>query len=211
MKRSTLIALTVILAAGIAGGSQAVTKKMPTENAAIEETATLAGGCFWCLDAVYREMEGVRFVTAGYAGGDDPDPTYKEVCTGQTGHAEAVQVVFDPRVTSYRELLAVFFTVHDPTTLNRQGADVGTQYRSAIFTQSPEQEKAAREVIAELEREQVYSRPVVTQVGPLEKFHPAEDHHQDYYRKNPTQGYCRAVINPKLDKFREHFADKRKR
>ena len=182
-----------------------------TKPSPFEETATLGGGCFWCLEAVFKEMEGVRSVVSGYAGGEDPNPTYKEVCSGTTGHAEVVQIAFDPAITSYRELLAVFFTIHDPTTLNRQGADVGTQYRSAVFTHSPAQEQAAREVVTELVEEGVYSRPVVTEVTPLTKFHQAEESHQDYYRRNPTQGYCRAVIDPKLKKFREKFADKRRK
>ena len=175
-----------------------------------EETATLGGGCFWCLEAVFREMEGVRFVASGYAGGHDEDPTYQEVSSGTTGHAEVTRITFDPETTTYRELLAVFFTIHDPTTPNRQGADVGSQYRSAVFTHSPAQERVAREVIVELEKDRVYPRPVVTEVTPLKKFHLAEEYHQDYYRRNRSQGYCRAVIDPKLKKFRDKFADKRR-
>lgn len=211
MNRKFIIIATLLLLSGVAGGKSAMAESQKNESSASEEIATLGGGCFWCLEAVFREMEGVRFVVSGYAGGEDPDPTYQEVCSGNSGHAEVVQVTFDPRITSYREILAVFFTIHDPTTLNRQGADVGTQYRSAVFTHSEDQANAVREVIAELEKDGVYSRPVVTEITPLTKFHEAEEYHQDYYRRNPTQGYCRAVINPKLNKFREKFADKRRK
>jgi len=167
------------------------------------ELATLGGGCFWCLEAVFQNLRGVERVVSGYAGGSVPNPSYEQVCTGRTGHAEVVQVGFDPAVLSYRDLLQVFFGIHDPTTLNRQGADVGTQYRSAIFFHTPEQEQVAREVIAEIEHERVYDSGVVTEVGPLTAFYPAEDYHQDYFRRNPGQGYCRAVIAPKA-KFRQH-------
>ncbi len=206
-KRHTMIwALAVILQIGVAGGFL----DMNEAQAGIEEVTTLGGGCFWCLDAVYREMDGVRFVETGYAGGHDPDPTYQEVCTGTTGHAEVVQITFDPRKVSFEQLLAVFFTVHDPTTLNRQGADVGTQYRSVVFAHSKEQEASARKVIAELEKEKVFRNPVVTEVTRLKEFHRAEDYHQDYFRRNPGQGYCQAVIRPKLTKFRHKFDDLRK-
>lgn len=175
------------------------------------EVATLGGGCFWCLEAVFLELRGVERVVSGYAGGHVADPTYRAVCEGATGHAEVVQVTFDPRVVSYRELLEVFFTIHDPTTLNRQGADVGTQYRSAVFYHTPEQERAAREVIAELEREGLWDGPVVTEVVPLDKFYPAEDYHQDYFARNPAQPYCRAVVAPKVSKFRSKFFDRLKK
>src|SRR5256712_12554958 len=174
------------------------------------EIATLAGGCFWCLEAVFDDLEGVEGVVSGYSGGSVPNPTYKHVCTGDTGHAEVVQVTFNPDVISYRDLLRVFLTVHDPTTLNRQGADVGTQYRSAIFYHSPEQKAAAEQVIAEIEREGVWSRPIVTEVAPLKVFYPAEDYHVDYYANNPNQGYCRVVIDPKVAKFRQKFRDRLK-
>jgi len=167
------------------------------------ETATLAGGCFWCLEAVFERLEGVVGVVSGYTGGQDPNPTYKQVCTGTTGHAEAVQVTFDPEVISFHQLLEVFFSIHDPTTLNQQGADVGTQYRSAIFYHSPEQKAEAERMIKELQASGDRSNPVVTEVRPLTAFYPAEDYHQDYYRHNPDQPYCRAVIAPKLAKVRQ--------
>ena len=170
------------------------------------EVATLAGGCFWCLEAVFEEMRGVESVKSGYAGGNVPNPRYDDVCTGRTGHAEVVQVTFDPAQVSFRELLEVFFTIHDPTTLNQQGADRGTQYRSAIFTHSPEQEETARQVIRDLEAEAVWDDPIVTQVEPLTQFYPAEDYHDAYYRRNARQPYCQIVIAPKLAKFRQKFA-----
>lgn len=174
------------------------------------EAATLGGGCFWCLEAIYLDLEGVQSVRSGYAGGSLPNPTYRQVCEGETGHAEVVRVEFDPSVTSFREILEVFFATHDPTTLNRQGADVGTQYRSAIFYHSAEQEKVAREVVGQLEDEGVWEKPIVTEVTPLSSFYPAEDYHEDYFRRNPQQPYCQAVINPKVAKFRARFAHKLK-
>jgi peptide-methionine (S)-S-oxide reductase len=179
-------------------------------NTSHHEVATLAGGCFWCLDAVFRGLKGVEQVVSGYAGGTVPNPSYEAVCTGRTGHAEAVQVTFDPAVLSYRDLVEVFFGIHDPTTLNRQGADVGTQYRSAIYFHSPEQEQTAREVIAALEREQVFDSPIVTELAPATEFYPAEEYHQDYFRRNPGQGYCRAVIAPKVAKFRKEHLERLK-
>jgi peptide-methionine (S)-S-oxide reductase len=175
------------------------------------EVATLAGGCFWCLEAVFDELEGVQGVVSGYAGGSVPHPSYNQVCNGDTGHAEVVQVTFDPAVLSYRDLLKVFFAIHDPTTLNRQGADVGTQYRSAIFTHSDAQEKIADEVIAELNTEKIWDDPIVTEVVPAESFYPAEDYHQEYFRRNPNQGYCRMVIAPKVAKFRKEYLARLKR
>ncbi|HET7230157.1 MAG TPA: peptide-methionine (S)-S-oxide reductase MsrA [Longimicrobium sp.] len=169
------------------------------------EVATLAGGCFWCLEAVYEQLKGVEKVVSGYMGGQVPNPSYNAVCTGRTGHAEVVQVTFDPEQVSYRELLEVFFTIHDPTTLNRQGADVGTQYRSAIFFHSPEQEQAAREVIRDVEEEGIWENPIVTQVEAAPEFYPAEAYHQHYFRNNPGQGYCRVVIAPKVSKFRQKY------
>lgn len=174
------------------------------------ETATLGGGCFWCIEAVFKELQGVEEVVSGYAAGSMEDPGYEAVCAGDTGHAEVVQVTFDPAILPYRQVLEVFFTVHDPTTPDRQGADVGDQYRSIILTHSPEQERAARGIIAELERGKVWDDPIVTQVEPAGKFYPAEEHHQDYYRRNPSQGYCQAVIRPKLDKFRKSWSAKLK-
>jgi peptide-methionine (S)-S-oxide reductase len=170
------------------------------------ETATLAGGCFWCLEAVFEQVEGVRSVQSGYAGGHVPQPTYEQVCTGETGHAEAVQVSFDPDVIGYRELLEIFFAIHDPTTRNRQGADVGTQYRSAVFTHSDEQLETVRDLLGQLAREGPWDDPIVTEIEPLESFYPAEDYHGEYYRNNPQQAYCRLVIEPKVAKFRQRFA-----
>jgi len=166
------------------------------------ELATLAGGCFWCLEAVYDQLKGVKSVTSGYAGGQLPNPSYEAVCTGRTGHAEVVQIEFDPVVLSYQDLLDVFFTIHDPTTLNRQGNDIGPQYRSAIFAHSPEQQAAAEQTIAALNDEQLWPNPIVTEVKPLEVFYPAEDYHQEYFVKHPNQGYCQVVIAPKVAKFR---------
>jgi len=179
-------------------------------NTTNHEVATLAGGCFWCLDAVFRGLKGVEQVVSGYAGGSVANPSYEAVCTGRTGHAEVVQVTFDPAVLGYRDLVEVFFGIHDPTTLNRQGADVGTQYRSAIYYHSAEQERTAREVIAALERDQVFDAPIVTEVAPFTQFYPAEEYHQDYFRRNPGQGYCRAVIAPKVAKFRKAHLERLK-
>jgi peptide-methionine (S)-S-oxide reductase len=170
-----------------------------------KEIATLAGGCFWCLEAVFKDLRGVDSVVSGYAGGKVVNPTYHQVCSGTTGHAEVVQVTFDPQTVTFREILEVFFTIHDPTTLNRQGADTGTQYRSAIFYHSPEQREVAEQVIAELTAEQLWRDPVVTQVTPLSEFYAAEDYHQDYFERNPYQPYCMAVVAPKVAKFRKKF------
>ena len=174
------------------------------------EVATLAGGCFWCLEAAFSALKGVERVESGYAGGSVPNPSYEAVCTGRTGHAEVVQITFDPQVISFRDLLHVFFTIHDPTTLNQQGGDVGTQYRSAVFYHSPAQQADVERVIAELKAEQVWDDPIVTEVKPLEKFYPAEEDHRDYYRRNPDQGYCRAVIAPKVAKVRKLYFDRLK-
>jgi peptide-methionine (S)-S-oxide reductase len=171
------------------------------------EIATLAGGCFWCLEAVYDEIKGVHSVESGYAGGQVDNPSYREVCNGNTGHAEVVQVHFDPNVVSYRDLLNVFFTIHDPTTLNRQGADTGTQYRSAIFYHDEEQKKAAKEVIKDLNSKKIWDNPIVTEVTSFDKFYVAEDYHQEYFSNNPYQPYCMAVVAPKVLKFRKHFLE----
>jgi peptide-methionine (S)-S-oxide reductase len=176
--------------------------------AGTSETATLAGGCFWCLEAVYNRMKGVQSAISGYIGGKNANPSYESVCTGLTGHAEAVQVTFDPKLVSYRDLLHVLFSIHDPTTLNRQGNDVGTQYRSGIYYHSPEQEKTAKEVVAQLTKDKVFAQPIVTEVMPAGTFYPAEAYHQDYFTKNPYQGYCVGVVGPKIAKFRKLFADK---
>lgn len=170
------------------------------------ETATLAGGCFWCLEAVFGQLQGVEKVVSGYAGGSTPHPTYKQVCTGTTGHAEVVQITFDPAVLPYRELLEMFFAFHDPTTLNRQGHDVGSQYRSAIFVHSPEQRAVADEVITGLTGERAFDAPIVTEVAPLAVFYAAEGYHQGYYRANPDQPYCNATITPKMAKLRAKYA-----
>jgi peptide-methionine (S)-S-oxide reductase len=174
------------------------------------EVATLAGGCFWCLEAAFLELKGVERVESGYTGGHVPHPSYEAVCTGATGHAEVVQVTFDPDVLSYRDLLYVFFTIHDPTTLNQQGGDVGTQYRSAVFYHSPEQKAVVERVVAELGAEKVWDDPIVTEVTPFREFYPAEEYHRDYYRRNPNQGYCRAVIAPKVAKVRKLYFDRLK-
>ena len=171
------------------------------------QTATLAGGCFWCLEAVYDEVKGVQGVESGYAGGHMDNPSYREVCNGNTGHAEVVQVHFDPNVVSYRDLLNVFFAIHDPTTLNRQGADVGTQYRSAIFYHDEEQKKSAEELIKELNAQQIWDKPIVTRVEKLDKFYMAEDYHQEYFARNQYQPYCMAVVAPKVLKFRKHVLE----
>lgn len=174
------------------------------------EVATLGGGCFWCLEPAYADLQGVEDVVVGYSGGSVPEPSYEQVCTGRTGHAEVVQVKFDPQVISYREILEVFFSIHDPTTLNRQGADVGTQYRSVIFYNDDEQRQVAQELMQELEEEGVWDDPIVTQLVPFEDFYKAEDYHQEYYKKNPNQGYCRVVIAPKITKFRKKYSDRLK-
>ena len=174
------------------------------------EIATLAGGCFWCLEAVYDQAKGVSSVESGYMGGKNSDPTYEQVCSGRTGHAEVVRIAFAPAAISFRELLEIFFVIHDPTTLNRQGNDVGTQYRSAIFYHSPEQKKTAEEVIAAFTKDKVYENPIVTEVVPATTFYAAEDYHQEYFARNPLQGYCTYVVGPKVAKFRKQFAAKLK-
>jgi peptide-methionine (S)-S-oxide reductase len=176
-----------------------------------KETATLGGGCFWCLEAVFENLEGVHRVESGYSGGQIPNPSYEQVCSGSTGHAEVVQVHFDPNVITFREILEVFFTIHDPTTLNRQGADVGSQYRSVIFYESPEQREIAESVVEGLESERLWSSPIVTELSPLPDFYPAGEYHQEYYRRNSGQPYCRVVIEPKVARLRSQFAHKLKR
>lgn len=191
--------------------SQPSTDSTPTAAPAPErEVATLGGGCFWCLEAVFDQLQGVEHVESGYSGGWVPNPTYKQVCTGNTGHAEVVQITFDPRQISYRELLEVFFAIHDPTTLNRQGADVGTQYRSVIFYHTPAQKAIAEETIRELNAARIWPNPIVTQVVPFEAFYIAEDYHQEYFANNPYQPYCQVVIAPKVSKFRQKFAHRLK-
>ncbi len=175
------------------------------------ETATLAAGCFWCVEAVFDDLTGVEDVLSGYSGGHTQNPTYKEVCSETTGHAEVIQIKFDPAELSFKELLQVFFTVHDPTTLNRQGGDVGTSYRSAIFYHSDEQKQVAEEVIGEINNEKIYDNPIVTEVTAFDKFYPAEDYHQKYFANNPNQPYCAAVVAPKVAKFRQKFVSKLKK
>jgi len=175
------------------------------------EVATLAGGCFWCLEAIFQQLRGVDKAQSGYAGGHVKNPSYEAVCTGTTGHAEVVQVTFDPKEIGFRDLLDIFLTIHDPTTLNRQGPDTGTQYRSAVFYHSPEQKSTTEEVIAEFTKNQVFDDPIVTEVKPLEAFYPAEDYHRDYYQRNPNQGYCRAVVGPKVAKARKIFFERLKK
>lgn len=174
------------------------------------EVATLGGGCFWCTEAVFQDLRGVERVQSGYSGGHVRNPTYEEVCGKGTGHAEVVQVTFDPSVVTFRELLEVFFTVHDPTTPNRQGADVGPQYRSSIFYHSPEQKAVAEEVIRDVGERQIWGAPLVTEVTEFTGFYPAESYHDDYFRRNPDQGYCRVVIAPKVSKFRKQYLEKLK-
>lgn len=174
------------------------------------ETATFGGGCFWCTEAIFKSLKGVETVESGYSGGKVKNPTYREVCTGETGHAEVIQITFDPEVISFRELLEVFWETHDPTTLNRQGADVGTQYRSVIFYHTPEQKEIAEKYKAELNSENVFNKPVVTEITASGTFYKAENYHQDYFANNPAQGYCQFVIVPKLEKFRKIFKDKLK-
>jgi len=176
------------------------------DNSQPLEIAILGGGCFWCLEAIYDDLIGVVSVESGYAGGTVAAPSYQEVCTGSTGHAEVVQVTFDPQVISYREIVQIFFTIHDPTTINRQGADVGTQYRSLILYRDEKQKQTVEQVMREIEAERLWEMPLVTQIAPFEAFYLAEDYHQEYFRKNPYQGYCRMVVAPKVAKFRQKFA-----
>ncbi len=175
------------------------------------EVASLGGGCFWCTEAVFKELKGIERVESGYSGGTLENPSYEEVCTGTTGHAEVVQVTFDPKVISYRDILQIFFTTHDPTTLNRQGADAGTQYRSAIFYHNDEQRATAEEVIKEFNASKIWKRPIVTEVVPFKAFYKAEDYHQNYFERNNNSQYCQVVIEPKIAKLREHYWEKLKR
>jgi peptide-methionine (S)-S-oxide reductase len=177
----------------------------------MSEIATLAGGCFWCLEAVYDQLKGVEDVVSGYSGGDTLNPTYKEICSGTTNHAEVVQIKYDPQMVSFRDLLDVFFTIHDQTTLNRQGGDVGTQYRSTIFYHTREQKAVAEQTIAELNAQKLWNAPIVTEVTAFDKFYSAENYHQEYFANNPSQPYCMAVVAPKVVKFRKKYLDKLKR
>jgi len=182
---------------------------MAAEHA--HETATLGGGCFWCLEAVYKDLKAVERVVSGYAGGELADPTYEQVCGGRTGHAEVVQITYDPAVVTFRDLLDVFFTIHDPTTKDRQGADVGPQYRSIILYHSPEQKAEAERAIADISEQRIWRAPIVTELVPLGRFYPGEDYHQDYFENNPGQGYCRIIIAPKVAKFRKEHLERLKR
>lgn len=218
-----LIATLVVLLAGcsrpplsetIEGSRPTAMQQMPTTEMtppAGRRVATFAGGCFWCTEAIFTELKGVDKVVSGYSGGHVPNPTYRQVCGGDTGHAEAINITFDPAVVSYKDLLRIFFTTHDPTTLNRQGADVGTQYRSAVFYHDEEQKRDAEEVIKEVSAERIWPGKIVTEVTPLTNFYPAEDYHQEYFAQNPNQGYCQVVIAPKVAKFRAKYRDKLKR
>jgi len=184
---------------------------MNTENVEGLELATFGNGCFWCTEAIFEQLEGVSKVDSGYAGGEVKNPSYKEVCTGNTGHAEVIRLTYDPKLISYRELLDVFFSTHDPTTLNRQGADVGTQYRSAIFYHNEEQKAEAEKMIADLEKEKVFDNKIVTEITAINNYSVAENYHQDYYNNNKNQGYCRMVINPKIEKFKKKYKNKLKK
>ena len=175
------------------------------------ETATLAGGCFWCLEAIFDDLVGVNQVDSGYSGGHSKSPTYKQVCTGETGHTEVVQIVFDPEIISFEDLLRVFFSIHNPTTLNRQGNDIGTQYRSAIYYHSPEQRAAAEQIIQEITAAAIWEDPIVTEVTQFDDFFIAEDYHQEYFANNPNQPYCQAVVAPKVAKFRKNYFDRLKK
>jgi len=197
----------IILLSGLCIQSLAQSKSKPAGM----EIATLGGGCFWCTEAVYKELKGVISVTSGYSGGDIVNPSYREVCTGSTGHAEVIEIEFDPSVIFFSELLEVFFATHDPTTLNRQGGDLGTQYRSVIFYHNPEQKEAAESVIDRLNQENIFGKPVVTEVTKWKNFFAAEDYHQDYFENNPSQSYCQLVIVPKIEKFRKIFSDRLKK
>jgi peptide-methionine (S)-S-oxide reductase len=214
-KRSIwLILIATLTVLGIACAQSPAQTGLPErstqdmENVKNLQKATFAGGCFWCTEAIFQELKGVYRVESGYTGGTVANPTYEQVCTGQTGHAEATEITYNPDEVRFEELLEVFFKTHDPTSLNRQGNDVGTQYRSAVFYHTPEQKAAAEAIIADLEKAQVYDKPIVTQVVPASEFYAAEDYHQNYYSNNPRQGYCAMVITPKVEKFRKVFADR---
>ncbi len=198
------LVFSVILLIGMLTQLSAQSKKANMEN------ATFGGGCFWCTEAIFKELKGVVSVTSGYAGGNIINPSYKEVCTGKTGHAEAIEIEFDPQIIAFSEILEVFFATHDPTTLNRQGADVGTQYRSVIFYHNQKQKEISELIIDQLNKDNIYGKPVVTEVSPWKNFYKAEDYHQDYLENNPGQGYCQFVIIPKIEKFRKIFKDKLK-
>jgi peptide-methionine (S)-S-oxide reductase len=195
----------VAIIGGVLVGVNAMSQT--TSNSLPKETVTVGGGCFWCTEAVFEDLKGVEKVESGYSGGTVPNPTYEQVCTGDTGHAEVSQITFDPKVISLKQILEVFFTVHDPTTLNRQGNDEGTQYRSVIFYRDPDQRAIAKQVIKEIQDAKIWNGPIVTDVVPFKAFYKAEDYHQEYFRQHGSQPYCRVVIAPKVAKFRQHFRD----
>jgi len=208
---SLLVGALIVSAGGMVNPQEVqAVEKETQESAAAHSTATFGGGCFWCVEAVFEELAGVVSVESGYAGGNVDNPSYEAVCTGTTGHAEVCQIQFDETQISFEEILSVFFETHDPTTLNQQGADRGTQYRSVIFYGDEQQKEAAEKFISQLEKDEVWESSIVTEVSPLPKYFPAEKYHQDYFKQNPFQGYCRAVINPKVKKFRKAFRDKLK-
>jgi peptide-methionine (S)-S-oxide reductase len=209
MKYIGMILLSVLFVSCHAQNKNKANKTMNTTISQNAQTATLAGGCFWCIEAVYLEVEGVESVVSGYTGGQKVNPTYEQVCAGTTGHAEAVEIKFNPDKISYKELLEIFFVIHDPTTLNRQGNDIGTQYRSAIYYHSPEQKTIAEQVMKEAQKQ--WEDPIVTELTPAPVFYKAEDYHQNYYNLHPNQGYCAVVINPKLAKFRKTYKNKLKK
>lgn len=208
--------LSFLLSAGFCGREnldieiKLKAEKSMKEDMASKDTVTLGGGCFWCVEAVFRRVKGVLSVESGYSGGATENPNYRQVCTGTTGHAEVVQIAYNPAVISFTEILEIFFTVHDPTTLNRQGADIGTQYRSVIFYHNEAQKAASEKAIAELEAQKVFENRIVTEVAPLTRFYKAEAYHQNYYEENARQPYCQVVINPKLEKLKKHFKDRLK-
>lgn len=206
-----IVSITVFFLIGC-GNNNSNTAQTKIEDKMIDSTkyevATFAAGCFWCTEAVFQRLKGVVKIESGYSGGSVPNPTYEAVCTGQTGHAECTQITFDPKIISFKELLEVFWKTHDPTTLNRQGNDSGTQYRSAIFYHNDEQKQLAEKYKRELDSEEIWNDPIVTEIVPFKKFYKAEDYHQDYYNKNGSQPYCSFVITPKLDKFKKVFAEK---
>jgi peptide-methionine (S)-S-oxide reductase len=203
----TIISVCLLITGTLFSQNNNITKKMTQSNF---ETITLGGGCYWCVEAVYENLKGVKTVVSGFSGGKTANPSYEEVCSGTSGHAEVVQITFDKNVTNLDEIFKVFFTVHDPTTLNRQGADRGTQYRSVIFYNNEEQKQEAQSIIAELKKAQVYENPIVTTLEPFTKFYKAGDYHQNYYANNKNQPYCQMVIQPKLEKFEKVFKDKLK-
>ena len=220
MKKNVLITGLIIFLTSVTGYSckEVKSTKIESEKSEMDSTqdmnlekATFGGGCFWCTEAIYERVEGVHSVVSGYAGGTVKNPTYKQVCDGTTGHAEVTQITYDPKVVSYDELLEIFFKTHDPTTLNRQGADIGTQYRSVIFYHNDEQKQKAEYYKSELNKSGAWDNPVVTEISPLINFYSAEDYHQDYYANNPNQGYCAFVIGPKVEKFEKVFKNKLKK